>query len=43
MLAELSGFGSRQGLHNAVNRLYRTTPAAFFTQKANKKLIVKKL
>ncbi len=30
MLAELSGFGSRQGLHNAVNRLHGTTPAMFF-------------
>lgn len=36
MLAELGGFGSRQALHNAINRLHRTTPAAFFTQKANK-------
>jgi AraC-like DNA-binding protein len=36
MLAELSGFGSRQGLHNAVNRLHGTTPATFFSQKANK-------
>jgi AraC-like DNA-binding protein len=34
MLAELSGFGSRQGLHNAVNRLHGTTPASFLTQKA---------
>jgi AraC-like DNA-binding protein len=34
MLAELSGFGSRQGLHNAVNRLYGTTPATFFEGKA---------
>jgi AraC-like DNA-binding protein len=33
MLAELSGFGSRQGLHNAVNRLHGTTPAMFFAQK----------
>jgi AraC-like DNA-binding protein len=32
MLAELSGFGSRQGLHNAVNRLHGTTPAMFFAQ-----------
>ncbi len=31
MLAELSGFGSRQGLHNAVHRLHGTTPALFFT------------
>jgi len=30
MLAELSGFGSRQGLHNAVHRLHSTTPALFF-------------
>ena len=35
MLAELSGFGSRQGLHNAVNRLHGTTPATFFEEKAN--------
>ena len=34
MLAELSGFGSRQGLHNAVNRLHGSTPAAFFEEKA---------
>jgi AraC-like DNA-binding protein len=33
MLAELSGFGSRQGLHNAVNRLHGTTPAMFFAQR----------
>jgi AraC-like DNA-binding protein len=33
MLAELSGFGSRQGLHNAVHRLRGTTPALFFTTK----------
>jgi AraC-like DNA-binding protein len=33
MLAELSGFGSRQGLHNAVHRLHGTTPALFFTSK----------
>jgi AraC-like DNA-binding protein len=32
MLEELSGFGSRQGLHNAVNRLHGTTPAMFFAQ-----------
>jgi AraC-like DNA-binding protein len=32
MLAEFSGFGSRQGLHNAVNRLHGTTPAMFFAQ-----------
>jgi AraC-like DNA-binding protein len=36
MLAELSGFGSRQGLHNAVNRLHGTTPAAFFSKETNK-------
>ena len=34
MLAESSGFGSRQGLHNAVNRLHGTTPATFFEEKA---------
>ena len=33
MLAELSGFGSRQGLHNAVHRLHSTTPALFFATK----------
>ena len=33
VLAEQSGFGSRQGLHNAINRLYGTTPATFFAQK----------
>ncbi len=33
MLAELSGFGSRQGLHNAVQRLHGTTPALFFATK----------
>jgi AraC-like DNA-binding protein len=33
MLAEMSGFGSRQGLNNAVNRLYETTPAAYFASK----------
>lgn len=33
MLAELSGFGSRQGLHNAVHRLHGTTPALFFASK----------
>jgi AraC-like DNA-binding protein len=33
MLAEQAGFGSRQGLNNAVNRLYDTTPAAYFASK----------
>jgi AraC-like DNA-binding protein len=33
VLAEQSGFGSRQGLHNAINRLHGTTPATFFAQK----------
>ena len=33
MLAEQSGFGSRQGLNNAVNRLYDMTPAAYFASK----------
>lgn len=33
MLAEQSGFGSRQGLHNAVQRLHGTTPALFFATK----------
>lgn len=33
LLAEQAGFGSRQGLHNAVNKLYGMTPASFFAQK----------
>jgi AraC-like DNA-binding protein len=33
MLSELSGFGSRQCLHNAVNKLYAMTPALFFAKK----------
>jgi AraC-like DNA-binding protein len=33
LLAESGGFGSRQGLHNAVNRLHGTTPALFFATK----------
>ena len=33
LVAEQAGFGSRQGLHNAVNKLYGMTPAAFFAQK----------
>lgn len=33
LMAEQSGFGSRQGLHNAINKLHNTTPAAFFAQK----------
>jgi AraC-like DNA-binding protein len=33
MLAEQSGFGSRQGLNNAVKRLHRMTPSAFFNEK----------
>jgi AraC-like DNA-binding protein len=33
MLAEQAGFGSRQGLHNAINKLHGMTPAAFFAQK----------
>ncbi len=36
MLAELSGFGTRQGLHNAVNRLHGVTPATFFSEKTKK-------
>jgi AraC-like DNA-binding protein len=35
MLAELSGFGSRQSFHNAVNRLHGTTPASFFSERAS--------
>jgi AraC-like DNA-binding protein len=33
MLAELSGFGSRQGMYIAINRLHGMTPATFFAQK----------
>jgi AraC-like DNA-binding protein len=33
VMAEQSGFGSRQGLHNAINRLHGMTPATFFAQK----------
>lgn len=33
LLAEQSGFGSRQGLHNSINKLHNTTPTAFFAQK----------
>lgn len=33
LVAELAGFGSRQGLHNAVNKLYGMSPAAFFALK----------
>ena len=33
LMAEQAGFGSRQGLHNAINNLHNTTPAAFFAQK----------
>jgi AraC-like DNA-binding protein len=36
MLAELSGFGTRQGLHNAVNRLHGITPSVFFSEKTKK-------
>jgi AraC-like DNA-binding protein len=35
MLAELSGFGSRQSFHNAVNRLHGTTPASFFSERVS--------
>jgi AraC-like DNA-binding protein len=34
LLAEQAGFGSRQGLNNAINRLYGMTPAAYFASKA---------
>jgi len=34
MLAELSGFGSRQGIYIAINRLYGMTPATFFEIKS---------
>ena len=33
VLVEQSGFVSRQGLHNAINRLHGMTPATFFAQK----------
>ena len=33
LMAEQAGFGSRQGLHNAINKLHNITPAAFFAQK----------
>ena len=33
LTAEQAGFGSRQGLHNAINKLHGMTPAAFFAQK----------
>ena len=33
LMAEQAGFGSRQGLHNAINKLHNTTPAAFFKHK----------
>jgi AraC-like DNA-binding protein len=33
LLAEQAGFGSRQGLNNAVNRLHDMTPAAYFSSK----------
>lgn len=32
LLAEMSGFGTRQGLHNAVNKLHGMTPSSFFEQ-----------
>jgi AraC-like DNA-binding protein len=34
LLAEQAGFGSRQGLNNAINRLHGMTPAAYFASKA---------
>jgi hypothetical protein len=30
VLAESGGFGSRQGLSNATNRLYQTSPGKYF-------------
>lgn len=33
LMAEQAGFGSRQGLHNAINKLHGMTPAIFFAQK----------
>ena len=34
LLAEQAGFGSRQGLHNAISRIHGMTPAAYFASKA---------
>ncbi len=34
LLAEQAGFGSRQGLYNAINRIHGMTPAAYFASKA---------
>ena len=34
LMAEQSGFGSRQGLHNAVKKLHGVTPAQLFNKKA---------
>ena len=34
LIAEQSGFGSRQGLHNAVNKLHGVTPAQLFNKKS---------
>lgn len=36
VLAERAGFGSRKGLHNAINRLHKMTPAALFAQMEEK-------
>lgn len=36
VLAERAGFGSRQGMHNAINRLHEMTPAAFFARMEEK-------
>ena len=33
MLAEMSGFGSRQVLHNAIKKIHNSTPAVFFQKK----------
>jgi len=33
LLAEMSGFGTRQGLHNAISKLHGMTPASFFEQR----------
>ena len=35
MLAEMSGFGSRQVLHNAIKKIHGTSPAVFFSEKNN--------
>jgi hypothetical protein len=36
LLAEYSGFGSRQSLNNATNRLYQLTSARYFSAQLEK-------